>query len=246
MTRSFLCAVIALVPIGCSSGVSSGDGNSSPAPGNSSVEGGVSSNDATASDAAGGPGSLDGTGPGSGTDGSAPHADGATSASDAGALDGGSTFQDFNAMPTDFDCLKHTEWTQVGVSLFKNMLGHTSEMLAAAKSPDGGTFPVGTIIQLVPGEASVKRASGFSAASHDWEFFSLNTSSSGTTIAARGGNASVVNSFGLSCLNCHGQAASQWDLLCGDVDGGNTHGCAALPLTGAQLAGLRSSDPRCP
>ena len=134
------------------------------------------------------------------------------------------------ATEATFDCLKASEWTQVGLSYFKNTLGHTDEMLAVARSTDGGTLPVGTVVQLIPTEASVKRGPGFSAASHDWEFFSLNMSSTGTTIKARGGDAQVVSSFnGASCVGCHGQAAPQWDLLCGDPDGGSTsHGCASL------------------
>jgi hypothetical protein len=162
---------------------------------------------------------------------------------DAGA---GAAVEDFVPDAGSFDCLKDGGWTQVGASVFKNVLGHTAEMLAVASSPDGGTFPVGTIVQLVPQEASVKRRAGFSAASHDWEFFSLGVSATGTTIKARGGNASVLNQFNASCLNCHAQARPQWDLLCGDPDGGNTHGCTALPLSGPTLAGLRASDPRCP
>jgi hypothetical protein len=164
--------------------------------------------------------------------------------SDGGADPDGAV-GDYFASASDFDCLKNSEWTTVGVSRFKNQLGHTAEMLAVANSSDGGTYPVGTIIQLVPTEASVKRTSGFSPASHDWEFFSLSASATGTTINARGGNASVVNFTGLSCLGCHSQAAPQWDFVCGDPQGGNTRGCAALPLTGAQLASLQSSDPRC-
>ena len=150
------------------------------------------------------------------------------------------------ATVSDFDCLQDSEWTTVGVSRFKNQLGHTAEMLAVAYSHDGGTYPVGTIIQLVPTEASVKRGGNFSPPSNDWEFFSLSVSSTGTTITARGGDASVVNFTGSSCLGCHSKAAPQWDFVCGDPDGGNTHGCAPLPLTGAQLASLQSSDPRCP
>jgi hypothetical protein len=153
--------------------------------------------------------------------------------------------EDFDAGPSDFDCLKNAEWTTVGLARFKNLLGHTDEALAVARSPDGGTFPVGTIVQLVPTEASVKRGAGFNAASHDWEFFSLAASSTGTTIQARGGGASVVNFTGSSCLNCHDKAAPQWDLICGDPDGGNTHGCAALPLTGAELLSVQMADPRC-
>ncbi|MGH7439451.1 MAG: hypothetical protein ACRENE_27495, partial [Polyangiaceae bacterium] len=135
------------------------------------------------------------------------------------------------ATAADFDCLNRTEWTTVGVSRFKNMLGHTPEMVAVAQSLHGGTYPVGTIIQLVPTEASVKRGPGFSPQSHDWEFFSLSVATTGTTINARGGGASVVNFTGASCLGCHSKAGPQWDLVCGDPDGGSTRGCAALPLT---------------
>jgi hypothetical protein len=153
--------------------------------------------------------------------------------------------EDFDAGPTDFDCLKSGEWTTVGLARYKNVLGHADEALAAARSLDGGTFPVGTIVQLVPTEASVKRGAGFNAASHDWEFFSLGATAAGTTISARGGGASVVNFTGSSCLNCHDKAAAQWDLICGDPDGGNTHGCAPLPLSNTVLLSVQDSDPRC-
>jgi hypothetical protein len=153
--------------------------------------------------------------------------------------------EDIDAGPSDFDCLKNAEWTTVGLSRFKNALGHTDETLAVARSVDGGEFPVGTIIQLVPTEASVKRGAGFNAASHDWEFFSLGASATGTTIMARGGGASVVNFTGSSCLDCHDKAAAQWDFLCGDPDGGNSHGCAPLPLTNALIESVQSTDPRC-
>jgi hypothetical protein len=173
----------------------------------------------------------------------------AASANDAAdvSVDGAvaTSSEDIDAGPADFDCLKNAEWTTVGLSRFKNVLGHGDETLAVARSLDGGTFPVGTIVQLVPTEASVKRGAGFNAASHDWEFFTLNATSTGTTITARGGGASVVNFTGSSCLNCHDKAAPQWDLLCGDQDGGNTHGCAPLPLTAAVLTSVQNSDPRC-
>jgi hypothetical protein len=113
-----------------------------------------------------------------------------------------------------------------------------SEALAVANSPDGGTFPVGTIIQLIPGEASVKRAAGYSPATHDWEFFTLTASSTGTTIDMSG-TTKVSNPLG-TCLSCHGKAASQWDFVCGE-----THGCPALPFKGSQIATFQLSDPRC-
>jgi hypothetical protein len=183
--------------------------------------------------------------------GSSPPAATPGASPDAGHLvDAGVEGEDFMATAATFDCLKGSEWTQVGLSFFKNTLGHTAEMLAVARSPEGGTFPVGTVVQLIPTEASVKRGEGFSAVSHDWEFFSLTVSSTGTTIKARGGDAQVVSSFtGSSCLGCHSQAAPQWDFLCGDADGGSTsHGCASLgPLaTPSNIMSVQNSDPRCP
>jgi hypothetical protein len=164
------------------------------------------------------------------------------SGSDAGSDGAG---EDYNATATDFDCLENSEWTTVGVSRYKNMLGHTGEALSVAHSPEGGTFPVGTFVQLVPTEASVKRGKGFNAQSNDWEFFSLGVSATGTTIKERGGGATVLNFANESCLNCHEKAAAQWDFICGDANGNNTHGCAALPVAGSLLAMFQASDPRC-
>jgi hypothetical protein len=169
-------------------------------------------------------------------------------ASSGGGTSGDSdaaVLQDREPTADDFDCIHGTDWTLVGISRYKNILGHTDEMLAVARSADGGVFPPGTIVQLVPTEASVKRAAGYSPDSHDWEFFNVNASSTGTTLGAHGGDAGVLNAFGLSCLNCHAKASPQWDLICGnDVDGGNDHGCDPLPLPGSTLEAL--GDPRCP
>jgi len=138
---------------------------------------------------------------------------------------------------SDFECVLH--WTQVANSYrITNKLGH--DPLATANSPVGGDFPVGTIIQIVPTEAMVKRRAGFSAATHDWEFFALSVSSSGTTIDKRG-TADVVNAFNGNCLGCHAKAMPQWDFVCG-----TTHGCDALPLSTQQLVSLQDNDPRCP
>ncbi len=119
-------------------------------------------------------------------------------------------------------------------------------MLSVARSADGGTFPVGTVVQLNPAEAMVKRAPGFDGTSNDWEFFTLDVSDAGTTITARGGGSSVSNANG-TCLGCHLPAQAQWDLICGDdPDGGalTAHGCIPLPVPNSVLASLM--DPRCP
>jgi hypothetical protein len=97
---------------------------------------------------------------------------------------------------------------------------------------------VGTILQLVPQEAMVKRATGFSPSTNDWEFFSLDVSSTGTKILSRGG-AQVVNRFGGSCASCHSAAQSKFDFVCG-----HDHGCAPLPIGPAVFAALQKADPR--
>jgi hypothetical protein len=95
--------------------------------------------------------------------------------------------------------------TKVGHYYIGNLLGHTDEALAVARSPDGGRYPVGTLIQLVPQEAMVKRAAGWSPGTNDWEFFSLKVSESGTEILTRG-STPVLNRFGMDCAACHGKA----------------------------------------
>jgi hypothetical protein len=185
-----------------------------------------------------------GTGCSSGSSNSPSPGAGDASGSESGSAASAAVVEDFDAGPTDFDCLKNSEWTSVGVARYKNMLGHTAETLAAARSADGGKYPVGTIVQLVPGEASIKRAAGFNADSQDWEFFALSVSDAGATLSARGGGATVSNVRG-TCLGCHAKAAPQWDMICGDSpDGGSPHGCDLLPVTGATLAAR--PDPRCP
>jgi hypothetical protein len=170
--------------------------------------------------------------------------------SDAAAAPEVAAPEDFNATAADLDCTRNSEWTAVGLGLthFKNVLGHTNEMLQAARSADGGTFPVGTIVVLNPAEAMIKRGAGFSPPSNDWEFFALTVSDAGTIINTRGGGSSVMNARG-PCLGCHAMAQPQFDLVCGDpmgnpLDGGTTaHGCNDLPVPVATLAARM--DPRC-
>lgn len=119
-----------------------------------------------------------------------------------------------------------------------NRLGRLDEALAVADDPAGGTYPVGTIIQLVPTEAMVKRAEGFSPATNDWEFFSLAVSAEGTEILERGGP-EVINQFGLSCADCHLQAEPRFDLVCED-----TNGCDPLPIGEDIITAVQAADPR--
>jgi hypothetical protein len=120
-----------------------------------------------------------------------------------------------------------------------NELGHLDDALAVANDPAGGVYPVGTVIQLVPQEAMVKRAPGFDPASNDWEFFSLEVSPEGTTIVSRGG-AEVINRFGgTSCADCHRKAEPRFDFVCE-----RDHGCDPLPISDDVIAAIQRSDPR--
>ena len=77
-----------------------------------------------------------------------------------------------------FRCI--TEMTHVRQFYVDNLLGNLDATLAVANSPTGGTYPPGTVIQLIPTEAMVKRDKGFNPVTHDWEFFDLDVSKDGT------------------------------------------------------------------
>lgn len=120
-----------------------------------------------------------------------------------------------------------------------NRLGRLDEALEVANDTEGGgAYPVGTIIQLIPQEAMVKRAPGFDPDSNDWEFFSLNVTPEGTEIVTRGG-AEVINQFGGSCADCHSAARPEFDFVCEKV-----HGCEPLPLGDDVIMSVQESDPR--
>jgi hypothetical protein len=144
--------------------------------------------------------------------------------------------QDFVAQAGDFRNL-HT-MTKVRNFYVDNRLGHLDRALAVANSPNGGRYPVGTIIQLVPQEAMVKREKGFSPATRDWEFFFLSVTAMGTTIEKRG-TSDVVNRFGGNCASCHQGAAARFDGVCEE-----NHGCAPLPIGPDVFHAIQESDPR--
>jgi hypothetical protein len=131
------------------------------------------------------------------------------------------------------------EMTSVRGFFVDNVAGDLEATLAVANDPEGGTYPVGTVIQLIPQEAMVKRAAGFDPDSNDWEFFTLDVTAAGTTIVSRGGS-EVVNRFnGTSCAGCHGAAEPQFDFVCE-----NDHGCAPLPVGDDVITAIQDADPR--
>ena len=137
-----------------------------------------------------------------------------------------------------FRCI--TQMTPVRGFYVDNIMGNLAATLAVANSATGGTYPAGSLIQLVPTEAMVKRAKGFNPVTHDWEFFELDVSKQGTTIRKRGFS-EVVNRFGGNCFGCHIEARPQWDFIC-ETD----HGCAPIQTTRRMIGALQRTDPRCP
>jgi hypothetical protein len=216
------------------SGCGNGDRNASS--GEPAAVGGETGAGGVATGSGGTPGAPGGTPSGSG--GVSTGAAGATSAG-AGPGSGGTggSASDFDPTEADFECIRN--WTKVRNFYITNKAGDLAGTLAVANSTSGGRYPVGTVIQLIPSEAMVKRYAGFSPASNDWEFFSLNPTASGTTILKRG-TTDVVNQFNGNCFNCHVKAQPQYDFVCEE-----SHGCDPLPLTPAIIAQVQDSDPRC-
>lgn len=136
-----------------------------------------------------------------------------------------------------FRCL--AEMTPVRHFYVDNLLGDLQATLTVANSKEGGTYPPGSVVQLVPSEVMVKHHRGWNAATRDWEFFELDVSADGSSILNRG-FVDVVNSSGGNCFGCHVKAKPQWDLIC-EKD----HGCDPVGVTPEQIVQLQKADPRC-
>ncbi len=117
----------------------------------------------------------------------------------------------------------------------------TGDHAATIKVAQAGTgdYPVGSLVQLVPTEAMVKREPGYSAATKDWEFLELDVSASATKIRVRG-TTEAVNKFGGNCLACHIKARPEFDLICEQG-----HGCDPIPVTPVMAKAIQNTDPRC-
>ncbi len=136
-----------------------------------------------------------------------------------------------------FKCIR--AMTPVRGFYVDNLDGGLKETVAVANSANGGVYPPGSVVQLVPTEVMVKREAGFNAATKDWEFFELDVKDGKSAIRTRG-FVDVVNRFGGNCFACHVKAKPEWDLICE-----TTHGCDAIPLTPVMIKALQKTDPRC-
>ncbi len=142
-----------------------------------------------------------------------------------------------DVVPKPNDFVNINRMKRVGDHFIGSLNGHLDAALAVARQPKGGVYPVGTVIQLIPTEAMVKRHEGYSAATGDWEFFSLNVSPTGTQIVSSG--TKVKNFLGGDCASCHVAARKNFDFVCE-----KGHGCAPLGVTGSLIATIQKGDPR--
>lgn len=142
-----------------------------------------------------------------------------------------------------FKCLH--EMRKVGKMYVDNLLGDLDGTLAIAKSPDGGIYPPGSVVQLLPNEVMVKLEKGAHPSTNDWEFFVLDVSPEGSKIKQRGFE-SVGNKLG-ACISCHRQAsAPQADMICAAG-----HACPPVAFPGGiktevLIPALQKTDKRCP
>lgn len=152
----------------------------------------------------------------------------------APAFDAG-TANDVVAAPEDFTCLEDA--VRVDQFYVQHLDGRLDEAVAVAEAGEG-QYPVGTLLQLVPQEAMVKRAPGFSPETNDWELFFLSVSDEGTVIEQRG-REEVEGPFG-RCVDCHGAAEPAYDFTCR-----TGQGCDDTPHLRPLFDMLASADPRC-
>jgi hypothetical protein len=139
---------------------------------------------------------------------------------------------------TSFRCIR--DMTPVRGFFVDNVLGDVAATLAVARSPTGGTYPPGSLVQVIPTTAMLKHQPGHNPETNDWEFIELDVKSGGVTILGRG-YAELNMRSGQNCLACHKPAKAKWDLICD-----RTQDCIPIPLTPAMLRGLANTDPRCP
>jgi len=156
---------------------------------------------------------------------------------EAGTETGNPELASDNITDASFGCI--SDLTKVDRFFVGNLDGHLDATVKVAENPNGGVYPVGSVVQLVPQEVMVKRAKGYNPKTKDWEFFELTFSGKESKIGKRGAD-DVVNQFGGNCLECHEKAKPQFDLVCK-----TDRGCDPIPLTEAMIRGIQKTDPRC-
>jgi hypothetical protein len=148
-----------------------------------------------------------------------------------------------HAKPRDFRCLlKGKKVEGKNFYIFNRNRARLRKAVAMTETgeiPPSG-YPVGTVLQVLPLEAMIKRRPGYNPEGDDWEFVRLKVDpTTGKTTIIADGKGEVANGLG-SCQACHARLAPKFDLVCGFVIGAN-----GLGLTDEQLAAIQAADPRC-
>ena len=146
--------------------------------------------------------------------------------------------QDVAVSEKSFGCIR--DGTKIRNTYIKNAdPGKLKEAVSIFKDrmPDR-EYPVGTFLQLLPGEVMVKHQRQKFPDTSGWEFFALDLSAQGSKIKSRGDK--TTNFQGVPCMSCH-QPAAKFDFVCE-----KGHGCAPVPLDDPKIAELQAADPRCP
>ncbi len=138
-----------------------------------------------------------------------------------------------------FTCIR--DMTPVRGFFVDNLLGDLDATVAVAESLTGGTYPPGSLVQVVPTSAMVKHQPGHNPETNDWEFIQLDITADGATILGRGFAELTIRGTEATCFGCHEPAKAAWDLIC---QGG--HGCIPVGLTPDMLRALQNTDQRCP
>jgi hypothetical protein len=147
-----------------------------------------------------------------------------------------------HAKPRDFKCLlKGKKPEGKDFYVFNRNRAKLRKAVAMSQTGElpGKGYPVGTILQVLPSEAMIKRRRGFNPEGNDWEFVRLMPMTDGSSQIRADGKGEVANALG-SCQGCHKALAQRYDLVCGFVVG-----ASGLGLTEEQLANIQASDPRC-
>jgi hypothetical protein len=137
-----------------------------------------------------------------------------------------------------FRCIR--DMTKVRGFFVDNVFGDVAATVAAAQAGSGGTYPPGSLVQVIPTTAMVKHQPGHNPETNDWEFIELDVKADGVTFLGRG-YAELNMRNGLNCLHCHQPAKAKWDLICDQAED-----CLPIPLSPIVMRGLQDSDPRCP
>ncbi len=146
--------------------------------------------------------------------------------------------EDAFLLDDDFVCLGDERFENVEGRRMWNALGHQLEAVEHGRLRSLGEYPVGTVIQLFPDEASVKRGRGFSPATGDWEFLALSFDDDGRSIIHNRGTTEIANAAG-SCISCHARA-NAFDYVCFTNDG-----CGSFPFFVDATVDPDADDPRC-